>query len=118
QRVPSHVPRAARPSSCSPAASFSARSTPMTSSGTGGSGGAAFQPPAVRPPKVELAIGESLDPEAVLVHRTVMTAAQQREVGQRRRATLCPVADVMTLRERQSAAGEATTSIAVLQRAA
>jgi hypothetical protein len=70
----------------------------------------------IRPPKLQRAVGLSLDLEALLVDRAVVTATEQREVRQRGRATLRPVADVMTLAERQAAAREAAATVSMMER--
>jgi hypothetical protein len=57
-----------------------------------------------------------MDLEALLVDRAVMPATQHGEVRERRRAALRPVAQVMSLTEREPTAGEATTMIAMLER--
>ncbi len=72
--------------------------------------------PPVRPPELERAVGLSLHLVALLVDRAVVTATEQREVGERGRAALRPVADVMPLTERQSAAREAATPVPMVQR--
>src|SRR3954465_2397401 len=52
-------------------------------------------PPPVRTPELERAIARSPDREAVLVHETVVEAAEQHQVLLARRAAVGPVADVM-----------------------
>jgi len=47
----------------------------------------------------------------------MMAPAQEREVRERRGSSLGPVADVMTLTERNAAAREPAASVAVMQRA-
>jgi hypothetical protein len=39
------------------------------------------QKPAIGPPELELAVGQSLDLVALLVHSTMMPAAEQDEIG-------------------------------------
>jgi hypothetical protein len=51
------------------------------------------------------------------VDGAVMLATQHREVRQSRRASVSPVADVMTLAEPQPTAREAASAIAMMQRA-
>jgi hypothetical protein len=53
----------------------------------------------VRPAELEPAIVSSLDLKAVFVNGSVVTAAQQDEVGECGRAALSPVFDVMGLAE-------------------
>jgi hypothetical protein len=48
--------------------------------------------------------------------RAVMSAAEHREVRQRRRTAVRPVSDVMSLPEPPPAAGEATALIAMFKR--
>ncbi len=69
------------------------------------------QEPAVRAPEPELAVGLSIHLVALLVHRAVVPATEQREVRERRRAASCPVADVVPLAEREAAAGKATAPV-------
>ena len=57
-----------------------------------------YDPP-VRPPERELTVRSSLDLVTLFVDGTVMTAAQQREVRERRRSAVGPVADVVALPE-------------------
>jgi hypothetical protein len=70
----------------------------------------------VRPPELERAVGLSFDLIALLVDRAVVTATEKREVRERGRAALCPVAKVMPLTERQSAAREAATPVPMMER--
>ena len=51
-------------------------------------------------PKLQRAVGPALDLVALLVHRAVMAATEQREVRERGRAALRPVTEVMALAER------------------
>ena len=74
------------------------------------------QEPAVGPPESERAIGLSIDPVALLVDRAVMPATQQREVRERGGAAFRPVAHVVPLAQRQSAAREAAAAVAVVER--
>ena len=73
--------------------------------------------PAVRPPELERAVGLSIHLVTLLVYRTMVPATEQREVRERGRATLRPVAHVMPLAQRESAAREAATAVPVVQRA-
>jgi hypothetical protein len=74
--------------------------------------------PAVRPPKPQRPVRLSIDLKAFLVDRSMVPATEQREVRERRRATLSPVADVMALAEAHATAREAAAEIAVLERSA
>jgi hypothetical protein len=65
---------------------------------------------------LQLAIGLALDLISLLVHRTVMPATEQSEIGERRRPSVCPMPNVMTLAEAHSAARKATTVVAMLER--
>jgi hypothetical protein len=58
----------------------------------------------------------SINSEPLLVDGSVMPATQQRQVREGRGATVRPVTEVMPLPERQSAAWEATGSIARVER--
>jgi len=62
-------------------------------------------------------IARAIDLVALLVHRAVMPATQGRKVRERGRAALSPVADVMPLAERHSAAREAAAAVPVVERA-
>jgi len=62
------------------------------------------QEPPVGSAELERAIGTSLDLIALLVRGSMMSATPQRQVRQRRRAALGPMARVMALAEGQSAA--------------
>jgi hypothetical protein len=73
--------------------------------------------PAVWPPELQRAVGPSIDLITLLVDRAVVSATEQREVRECSRAPLCPVADVMSLAERQPAAREATALVAMVERA-
>ena len=72
--------------------------------------------PAVRPPELERAVGLSIHLVTLLVYRTMVPATEQREVRERGRATLRPVAHVMPLAEREAAARKTATSVAVVKR--
>ena len=69
--------------------------------------------PAVRPPEPQLAVRASIDFEAILMHRAVVSPTQQHEVRERRRATLRPVMDVVALTKAHAAAREAAAAVAV-----
>ena len=71
---------------------------------------------AIRPAELQFASRLPLDLVALFMHRAVMTTAKQREIRQRRRAAVRPMADMMPLPERQTAAREATAAIAMLKR--
>ena len=66
--------------------------------------------------ELQLSVRLPLDLISLLVHRAVMPATQQSEIGERRRASLCPMPNVMTLAEAHSAARKATTVVAMLER--
>ena len=69
----------------------------------------------VRAPEPELAVGVSIHLVALLVDRAVVPATEEREVRQRRRAAVRPVAEVMPLAEREPAAGKATALVPVVE---
>jgi hypothetical protein len=73
--------------------------------------------PAVGPPELQRAVGLSIDLIALFVHRAVMSATEQGEVGERGRAALRPVLNVMPLTEGKPAAREATALVSVVERA-
>jgi len=64
--------------------------------------------------KFELPIRQTLHLKAFLVYGSMVTTAQQREIRQRRGATIRPVRDVMALGEARPAARETTAAIAML----
>jgi hypothetical protein len=72
--------------------------------------------PAVRAAEAKLAVLLSLDVEPLLVNGSMVPAAQQRKVGERRRATVGPVPDVMSLADPSPAARETTAAVPVVQR--
>ena len=63
----------------------------------------------------ELAVGVSIHLVALLVDRAVVPATEQREVRERGRAAVRPVADVMPLAERKPAAGKAAPLVPVVE---
>ena len=73
---------------------------------------------AVRSPELQRAVGLSLDLIALLVHRAVMAATEQRKIRERGRAPVRPMMEVMALPEWQPAAREAAALVAVVERAA
>ena len=73
--------------------------------------------PTIRAAKFQLAIGHALDAIALFVDGAMMTPAEQHEIRQRRRAAVGPVTDVMRLAEAPVAAREATTAVAIEERA-
>ena len=74
----------------SPCASCCARSACDRIGGHRGRRRHVGQRPAVRSPELERAVGLSLDLIALLVHRAVVPATEQREVRERRRARRAP----------------------------
>jgi hypothetical protein len=54
----------------------------------------------IGPPELQRAGSVSIDPKTLLVDSAMMAATQQREVRERRRPSLRPVANVMALAER------------------
>ena len=75
------------------------------------------QRPPIGTPEPQLAIGASIELEALFMDGAVMTTAQESEIGQRGGATLGPVTDVMALAEANAAAGEAAAVVSVVERA-
>jgi hypothetical protein len=71
--------------------------------------------PAVRLPEFERAVRLSIDVVTLFVDRTMVPPAEHRQVRERRRTTLRPVADVMSLAEANVATRKAATSVAVVQ---
>jgi hypothetical protein len=68
------------------------------------------QGPAIRSPERERAVGLSIDVIPLLVNRAMVSTAEQREIRERGRAAFGPVAHVMPLAQRESAAGKAATA--------
>ena len=68
----------------------------------------------VRSPEPQLAVGLSFHLISLFVHGAVMAPAEEREVRKRGGPALGPVADVMPLPERQSAARKAAAVIAMV----
>ena len=75
------------------------------------------QEAAIRSPEAERAVGLPVQVVPLLVDGTMVPATQEREVGERGRAALGPVADVMPFPRRPPAAREAAAAIPVLERA-
>jgi hypothetical protein len=71
---------------------------------------------AVRPPEAQLAVRLSLDLKSFFVNRAVVSTTQHREIRQGCGTAVRPMADVMTLPELASAAGEATALVAMFKR--
>ena len=72
---------------------------------------------AIRPPEPERAVGLSIHLVALLVYRAMVPAAEQREIRQRGRAALRPMAHVMSLAQWESTTREAAAVVSVVQRA-
>jgi len=73
--------------------------------------------PAVRAQESQFAVGLSLHLVTLLVNCAMVPATEQRQVRERGRPAVGPVADVMTLTERTAAAREAATPVAVMEHA-
>ena len=71
---------------------------------------------AIGPPELERPVGPACDLEALLVHRAMMSAAEDREVGQRRRAPVRPVAEMMALAEADVAARKPAAPVPSVER--
>ena len=70
---------------------------------------------AVRAPKLQRTVHSALDLIPLLVDRPVVSATQQREVGQRRGTAMHPVADVMTMAEANAAAWKPAAAIPMVE---
>ena len=70
--------------------------------------------PPVHIPELQIPVLQPLQLDHVLVHRAMVTAAEQGEGGQRRGAPVGPVPDVVTLREAGATSRKAAAPIAVL----
>ena len=71
---------------------------------------------AIRPLEPERPVGGTRDPVALLVHRAVMPATEQREVRERGGPAVRPVAEVMPLGEADAAAREAAAPVPMEER--
>jgi hypothetical protein len=71
----------------------------------------------VRPPESKSPVGPTLDLETLLVHRAMMPATEQREIRERRRASVRPVAKMMPLAIAHAAARETATPVPMVERA-
>ena len=71
---------------------------------------------AVWAPEAERPIRPALDGVAHLVNGSMMPMTEQREIGQRRRSAVRPMAQMMPLREAMVAAGEAAPAVPILER--
>src|SRR5437899_711906 len=69
------------------------------------------QEPPIWPSELERPAGLAIEPIALLVDRAVVPATEQREIRERRRATVGPVAHVMPLADGQPAAWKATAAV-------
>ncbi len=75
------------------------------------------QKPAVRAVETKFSTRFWIELIALFVDGTVVAATQKDEIRECRRAALGPVTDVMTLAEADSAAGEPTASVPMVERA-
>jgi len=71
---------------------------------------------AVRAAEAKLAVGLSIELVALLVNGAMVSATEQGKIRKRRRASLCPVTDVMSLHEPAAAAREAAAAVSVMKR--
>ena len=70
----------------------------------------------VRLPELKRPVGPARDLEALLVHRAMMPSTEHREVGQRRRAPMRPMTDVMPLTEADPAARKPAALVPMMKR--
>ena len=73
---------------------------------------------AIWPPELERPVGPARDLVALLMHRPVMPATEQRKVRERGRASVRLVAQVMPLGEAESAPWEAAALVPMVEGAA
>ena len=71
----------------------------------------------VRAAEAKFAVGLSIEPIALFVNGAVMPATEQGQIRERGGASVGPVTDVMALAETNSAAREATATVAMVERA-
>jgi len=76
------------------------------------------QDPTVRTSEPKLSVGESVELIALLVHRAVVPATQEREIREPRGPALSPVTDVVSLPDMYAAAREAAPVVSMLERPA
>jgi hypothetical protein len=74
------------------------------------------QRPAIRPPEPQHPVRPTRDLVALLVHGPVMPSAEQREIRERCRPAVRPVAEMMPLPKADAAAGEAATPVPMVER--
>jgi hypothetical protein len=74
------------------------------------------QRPAIRPPESQRPVRPARDLIALLVHGPMMPAAEQREVRERCRPAVRPVAKMMPLPKADAATGEAATPVPMVER--
>jgi hypothetical protein len=67
--------------------------------------------------EAERSVGLSIDLISLLVNRAVVATTEQGQIRQRGRATVRPVADVMSLTEWKPTAREAAALVTVVERA-
>ena len=72
----------------------------------------------VRPPEPEIAVGPARNLKTLLVHRAMVPSTKHGEVGQRRRAPVRPVAEVMSLAEADPAARKPAAAVPSVERPA
>ncbi len=70
---------------------------------------------AIRPPESQSPVGPARDLITLLVHGPVMPPAEEREVRERCRTAVRPVAEMMPLAEAAAAAGEAATPVTMVE---
>jgi hypothetical protein len=76
------------------------------------------QRPAIRPPESQRPVRPARDLITLLVHGPMMPTAEQREVRERGGPAVRPVAEMMTLPEADTTAGEAATPVPMVERSA
>src|SRR6266542_3582363 len=74
------------------------------------------QRPAIRAPESQRPVRPARDLIALLVYSPVMPTAEEREVRERGRTAVRPVAEMMPLAEADAAAGEAATQVPMVER--
>ena len=73
---------------------------------------------AVGSPELERPVRPARDVETLFVYGTMMPAAEQREIGELRRAALRPVVEMMSLNDSHAAPGKAAGPVSMQERAA
>ena len=70
--------------------------------------------PPVRAAELKLAVGQSIELVALLMHGAMMPPTEHGQIRECRRASLSPVTDMVALAEARAAAWEAAAAVSVV----